>query len=193
MNKHDIIHFFDHLAPSWDADMIRCDAVIDTILDGAGIKQGAHILDVACGTGVLFPDYLARNVASVTAVDISPQMVKIAREKFTQPNIEILCGDIETITLNKTFDNIMVYNAFPHFPDPENLIKVLAGLLKKGGTLTVAHGMSRKAIDAHHEGKASAVSVGLMHEDALAAIYEKYLRVTRKLANNTMYQITGVK
>lgn len=109
MDKKDIIHFFGHLAPQWDADMIRDGAIIDKILDGAGVKAGARVLDVACGTGVLIPDYLARNTASVTAVDISPEMVRIAREKFPQENVTILCGDIETIALAQKFDCIMVY------------------------------------------------------------------------------------
>lgn len=34
-----------------------------------------RLLDVACGTGVLFPDYLARG-ASVTGIDISPEMAR---------------------------------------------------------------------------------------------------------------------
>lgn len=189
MNKQDVIHFFDHMAPQWDADMIRSDAIIGTILDGAGVKPGADVLDVACGTGVLFPDYLARNVASVTAVDISAEMVKIAKRKF--PSVQVLCGDIEEISLDKKFDCIVVYNAFPHFPDPKNLIRVLSGKLKPGGTLTVAHGMSRAAIDSRHEGHASKVSVGLMHEDDLAAIFEKHLSVTVKISNDRMYQVTG--
>jgi len=87
----------------------------------------------------------------------------------------------------------MVYNAFPHFPDPENLIRVLSGLLKSGGMLTVAHGMSRAAIDHRHAGPASKVSVGLMHEDDLARIFEKYLTVTIKLSTDRMYQVTGRK
>ena len=48
------------------------------ILDNGGIKEDIHVLDVACGTGVLFPDYLKRKVASVTGVDISQKMAKIA-------------------------------------------------------------------------------------------------------------------
>lgn len=193
MDKKDIIHFFGHLAPQWDADMIRDGAIIDKILDGAGVKAGARVLDVACGTGVLIPDYLARNAASVTAVDISPEMVRIAREKFPQENVTILCGDIETIALAQKFDCIMVYNAFPHFPDPTHLIEVLAMMLETGGTLTVAHGMSRAKIDHHHEGTASKVSRGLMHEDDLAEIFEKHLRVTVKISDDTMYQVTGTK
>lgn len=193
MNKNDVIAFFDHMASHWDADMIRDDAVIAKILDGAGVEAGARVLDVACGTGVLFPDYLRRGVASVTAVDISPEMVRIAKEKFPQENVTVLCGDIEHITLDQSFDCIVVYNAFPHFPDPERLIATLSGLLAPGGTLTVAHGMSRAMIDRHHEGAASKVSVGLMHEDALADIFAKHLQVTVKISDDRMYQVTGTK
>ena len=66
MNKQDVIRFFDRLAPQWDADMVRNETVIAKILDGAGIRSGIHVLDVACGTGVMIPDYLSRGVASVT-------------------------------------------------------------------------------------------------------------------------------
>ena len=191
MNKQDVIQFFDRLAPQWDADMIRSDSIIATILDNAGIRSGASVLDVACGTGVLFPDYLSRGVASITAIDISSEMVKIARTKFPQAAVEVICGDVENTVFNKKFDCIMVYNAFPHFPDPDNLIRTLSGLLNPGGTLTVAHGMSRAAIDHHHEGPASKVSVGLMHENDLAAIFSRYLDVTVKISNEHMYQVTG--
>lgn len=189
MNKQDVIQFFDEKAAGWDADMIRSDRIIATILDNAEIKAGDSVLDVACGTGVLFPDYVNRNIADITAIDISPEMAKIAQSKF--PQVQVLCGDVEQTAFSRKFDRIMVYNAFPHFPDPENLIKVLSGLLNPGGTLTVAHGMSRAHIDAHHKGKASKVSVGLMHEDALAELFAKYLTVTVKISDDQMYQVTG--
>ena len=190
MNKQNVIEFFDRLAPSWDADMIRHDDIISTILDGAGVAPGKDVLDVACGTGVLFPDYLERNVGSLTAVDISPEMVKIARSKF--PQVDVRCGDVEAVDFGKKFDCIVVYNAFPHFPEPMQLIRTLSGMLKPGGSLTVAHGMSRAQIDSHHSGTASRVSVGLMHEDALAAVFRRHLNVTVKISNDRMYQVTGV-
>ena len=193
MEKKEIIAFFDRLAPGWDADMIRHDGIISQILDGAGVREGVRVLDVACGTGVLFPDYLARGVASVTGVDISPEMVKIAREKFTQRNIEVLCADVEELPLERKFDCVVVYNAFPHFPDPEKLIRILTGHLADGGRLTVAHGMSRAAIDHHHEGTASKVSRGLIHEDELATLMEKYLKVEVKISDDRMYQVTAAK
>ncbi|MBO5323416.1 MAG: class I SAM-dependent methyltransferase [Oscillospiraceae bacterium] len=192
MNQQDVIQFFDRLAPQWDADMIRSDAIIASILDTAGVTAGKDILDVACGTGVLFPDYLARNVASVTAVDISPEMAKIAAQKFPG-QVDVVCADVQKVDFGRQFDCIVIYNAFPHFPDPAGLITTLSSMLKPGGTLTVAHGMSRAAIDHHHEGSASKVSVGLMHEDALAELFSQHLTITAKISNDHMYQVTGQK
>ena len=193
MRKQDVIEFFDRLAPQWDADMIRNDDIIATILNNAGVKPGVDVLDVACGTGVLFPDYLSRDVGSLTAVDISPEMVRIAREKFPGDKVTVCCGDVEELDFDKQFDCIVVYNAFPHFPEPAQFIQSLSGLLKPGGILTVAHGMSRAAIDRHHEGRASKVSVGLMHEDALAAIFRRHLQLTTKISTDRMYQVAGRK
>ena len=56
MRKQDVIEFFDRMAPQWDADMIRHEDVIAKILDGAGVKPGVKVLDVACDTGVLIRD-----------------------------------------------------------------------------------------------------------------------------------------
>ena len=191
MNQHEVKKFFDRLAPNWDKEQIRSDAVIGQILDIAGIKKGADVLDIGCGTGVLIGDYLARSVASVTGVDLSPEMLKIAQEKFPCANVQFICGDAQSYPFDRLYDNIMIYNAFPHFPDPQALIAQLSKFLKPGGTLTVAHGMSRADIDRHHAGAAQHVSVGLMHEDSLAAIFSQHLTVTAKISTDTMYQVTG--
>jgi demethylmenaquinone methyltransferase/2-methoxy-6-polyprenyl-1,4-benzoquinol methylase len=187
----EVIEFFDRLASGWDAEMVRSDEIIRIILDNAGVTAGKNVLDVACGTGVLVPDYLKRGVASVTGIDISPKMVEIARSKFPQESVTILCGDVETAAFDRQFDCIVVYNAFPHFPDPERLIRTLAGLLTPGGALTVAHGMSREKIDAHHHGSASHVSNGLMPAEDLAAIFGTVLNVTVIRSDERMYQIVG--
>ena len=132
MNKQDIIAFFDRCAPSWDAEMIKNDAIIEKILDNAEIEAGMDILDVACGTGVMFPYYLQREAASVTGIDISPEMAKIAEGKFSgESRVQVICGDVEETVFDRKFDRIVVYNAFPHFPKPKRLIKILSGLLKE--------------------------------------------------------------
>ena len=190
MDKKLIADFFDKCAPWWDADMIRNEDIISSILENGGIRAGVDVLDVACGTGVLFPDYLKRGVASVTGIDIAPEMVKIAAAKF--PAVTVLCGDVETTDFGKQFDCIMVYNAFPHFPDPAKLIEVLAGLTKPGGRLSVAHGMSRAALIKHHE-RASDVSIDLIHENELKEIFSKWFEVDVVISDERMYQVSGVR
>ena len=194
MEKKDIIEFFDRCAPFWDADMIKSDRIIGKILDNAEVGPDMDILDVACGTGVLFDYYLERNVASVTGIDIAPKMAEIAQGKYADnPKVEVICGDVEEYAFSRKFDRVVVYNAFPHFPYPKRLIKVLAGLLKEGGRLTVAHGMSREAIDNHHSGAASKVSNGLMTAESLKRIFDAHFTVEVVVSNDYMYQVSGVK
>ncbi len=194
MNKSDVIEFFDRCASTWDAEMIKSDEIIGKILDNAEVGAGMDILDVACGTGVMFPYYLERGAASVTGIDIAPEMAKIAAEKFAgEARVQVLCGDVEEYAFDRKFDRIVVYNAFPHFPKPKRLIKVLAGLLKEDGRLTIAHGMSRAAIDNHHNGPASKVSNGLMAADSLKRLFDPYFDVEIMISNSRMYQLSGVK
>lgn len=193
MDKQDIIDFFDQLAPSWDTNLIHDDEKIGVILDYAGITKGLNVLDVACGTGVLIPDYLARGVKKVTAVDISSKMIEIARSKFSDPRVQFLNADIETLDFSEAFDRCVVYNAFPHFPDPRNLIRSLADRLIPGGRLTVAHSMSREAINAHHDGIASKVSIELMSESELSVIFGGCFDVDTALSTEAIYVVSGVK
>lgn len=191
IDKQDVIAFFDRCAPTWDAEMVRNEPVIRQILDNAGVTAGKTVLDVACGTGVLFPDYLARG-ATVTGIDISPEMARIAAGKYAG-QVQVLCGDVEETAFPAPFDVVMVYNAFPHFPDPARLIAHLAALVTTGGRLSIAHGMSRTAIDGHHSGPARPVSIGLLHEEDLRSLLAPYFDVDVCVSDRQMYQIAGTK
>lgn len=194
IKQETVIEFFNKRAPAWDEEMIRSDEKIRSILDRAHVTEGSRVLDVACGTGVLIPDYLARKVGSVTGVDIAPEMIRIAESKFRQEDtVRFVCGDVEAAPVGEDFDCVVVYNAFPHFPDPARLIRTLAQKLRLGGTLTVAHGMSREAIDDHHSGPAAEVSNGLMPVTQLSELFSRYLKVTAILSDEGMYQVVGVK
>ena len=191
MEKATVIDYFNHCAISWDDEMIRNEDAIRVILNNGGIRAGINVLDVACGTGVLFPDYFSRGVASLTGIDISPEMAKRAQEKF--PDADVICDDVETYPFDHQFDAVMVYNAFPHFPDPKKLIEVLAGLTKQGGRLSVAHGMSRAKIGEHHSGAASKVSIGLLDEHELSALFAPWFDVDVIISNVAMYQVAGTR
>jgi len=192
VKQTDVIRYFDAHASSWDAEMICSEEIVDTILSKALLTEHPEVLDVACGTGVLFPYYLRRGAKSVTAIDISGAMVDIARGKTEGLPIEVICGDAQSYPFRKNFDAVMVYNAFPHFPEPEKLIAALSRLLRRGGTLTIAHGMSRSAIAKHHRGSACDVSLELPAAEEVARWMEPYCAITTIVDSATMYQVTGI-
>ncbi len=191
MNKEIIKDFFDNLAPNWDNEPIADTTIINTILDNAKVCESIDILDVGCGTGVMFPFYLERNVNSITAVDLSTEMVKIAKAKF--PQAEIICGDAENITFDRQFDVIMIYNAFPHFSEPQKLIENLAKHLNDGGRLCIAHGMSKKELDDIHIKSAGKVSNILPECNDLAEMLKPHFNVDIMISNDKMYQVSGMK
>ena len=191
IKQKDIIDFFDRCAPTWDAETICSDKKVNTILDNAGVCSGSRVLDVACGTGVLMPYYIKRG-ALVTGIDISPEMIKLARKKFHRDNIQFICGDAQTKDVGEGYDAIVIYNAFPHFPNSNSLIERLSSLLAPNGFLTVAHGAGREVIDEHHRGSASKVSIGLIPAEELASMFVKNsLEITTVLSTPEIYQVAG--
>ncbi|MCF0142011.1 MAG: class I SAM-dependent methyltransferase [Parasporobacterium sp.] len=198
MNKADVKEFFDKLAPGWDDGLVKNDAIIATILDNADIREGVSVLDVACGTGVMIPYYLDRGVRDITAIDLSDEMIRIASEKFQGLNgadvsIKFICDDAELADFGRKFDRIVIYNAFPHFTEPVQLLKRLAGLLNPEGTITVAHSMSKKKLDEHHKGSASHVSKGILSDWVLAKVFKAIgLRPYTIISNDIMYQVAAV-
>lgn len=192
IDKQDVVHFFDELAPGWDRDLIVDKTKIKLILDAAGVRPGARVLDVACGTGVLFPFYRQRQAADVLAVDISPEMAKLAAQK-AGPSIRVVCGDIETMQGTGDFDCCVVYNAFPHFPDPAGLVAHLAGFLKPEGRLTVAHSMGIEQLNRHHSGRAAKVSMGMLPAADLAELFSRWFAVDTVLSDAEKYIVSGIR
>lgn len=193
LNLEEVRAFFDERASKWDTISEADDQIVNALLDFAGVGENMRILDVACGTGVLIPYYLRRKVHSVTAIDLSPEMIRVAREKCSASNVRFITGDVMETKVGGPFDAVVIYNALPHFSDPEGLIIRCAGMLKEGGKLSVAHGSSRASIDAHHKNEARAVSMGLMEAETLASLFKKYLNVTAVVSDDRMYTVVGEK
>lgn len=191
IDKQDVVAFFNELASGWDQDLVVDRDKINLILDTAGIRPGRRVLDVACGTGVLFPFYSERQVKEVLAVDIAPEMVRIAAGKKV-PAVHVLCGDIESMEGTGDFDCCVVYNAFPHFPDPAGLVHHLAFWLKPGGRLTVAHSMGIEQLNRHHSGRAARVSMGMLPAEELAEIFGQWFTVDTVVSDSGKYIVSGI-
>jgi ubiquinone/menaquinone biosynthesis C-methylase UbiE len=95
------------------------------------------VLEIGCGTGG-FARRLAGRSQHVLALDLSGEMIRIARESSEQfPNIEFQLADVRDWPLaDESFDCIVTIATLHHLPFPETLLK-MKGALKPGGVLLV--------------------------------------------------------
>lgn len=95
------------------------------------------VLEIGCGTGS-FARLLAKRSQSVLAIDLSPEMIRIARDGSTRfPNIEFELADVRDRVLpDDSFDCIATIATLHHLPFREVLLKMKAAL-KPGGVLLV--------------------------------------------------------
>jgi magnesium-protoporphyrin O-methyltransferase len=142
--RGELLHYFDRTAlKAWerltsDAPVsgIRAtvragrDAMRATLL--AWLPQdltGRRLLDAGCGTGALAVE-AAKRGAEVVAVDISPGLIALARERIGQVagagRVTFLVGDLSDPALGR-FDHVVAMDSLIHYR-PEDTARVLAGL-----------------------------------------------------------------
>jgi len=104
--------------------------------------RGCRLLDAGCGTGALAVE-AAKRGADVTAVDISPTLIGIARERLPerlgQGQINFVAGDM----LDKrfgTFDHIVAMDSLIHYtlPDMVLMLERLSEMSRSGLHFTYA-------------------------------------------------------
>ncbi len=149
MNRRD---FFNINAESWDdnPDTLTTEKIKKTVLPILNIKKTDAVLDAACGTGILIQALKEKKTkASIWAVDFAEKMIEKAKQKF--PDVNFILADVACMPFeNETFTKVVALNSFPHFEDKKSAVKEMARVLKKKGTLVIAHTNSKCRIDAHH-------------------------------------------
>jgi 2-polyprenyl-6-hydroxyphenyl methylase / 3-demethylubiquinone-9 3-methyltransferase len=100
--------------------------------------QGSAVLDVGCGAGLL-SEALARNGAQVTALDLAPELVKVAKlhrlESGVSVDYRLQSAESLAEEMPGEFDAITCMEMLEHVPDPGSIIRACATLLKPGGRL----------------------------------------------------------
>jgi len=137
-----------------------------SIADAVAIGAGDHVLDVACGTGVLARE-AAKRVGpdgSVTGLDLNDGMLTVARR--IQPNIDWRLGDVAAMPFEgDQFNAVVCQFALMYFPDRVTALREMWRVLKPGGRLGVA---SWGAIE-KSEGYRILAEIAARHTNAEAA------------------------
>jgi 2-polyprenyl-6-hydroxyphenyl methylase/3-demethylubiquinone-9 3-methyltransferase len=135
---------FDKLARTWwdangesrplhDLNPVRLNYVAERVT-----LNGARVLDVGCGGGIL-SEALAAAGAAVTGIDLAPRVLEVARlhlhesgrtVDYREVSVEALAAEAPA-----SFDAITCMEMLEHVPDPGSVIGACAVLLKPGGRL----------------------------------------------------------
>lgn len=133
-NKESEIAFFDGHAASNAYDVFTPatnDRIIDIVTRLGGFAPGARIADLGCGSGV-FTSLLQRRGFDCVGVDLSPKLIRIARE--TYPDVEFREGDIEHLPFaDGSFDGVVLAGVLHHLPELSACAAEIRRILKPGG------------------------------------------------------------
>ena len=103
--------------------------------------RDAAVLDVGCGGGLL-SEALAGEGARVTAIDLAPDLLKIARLHGLESGLKVdyRLVPVEALATESpgSFDAITCMEMLEHVPDPASVLAACATLLKPGGRLFVS-------------------------------------------------------
>ncbi|MEO8752816.1 MAG: methyltransferase domain-containing protein [Casimicrobiaceae bacterium] len=118
--------------------------VQDKLLECAALAPGQHVLDVACGTG-LVAFAAAKAVGRdgrVVGVDLSGRMVEVARMRARHRNVSSITFarmDAEALEFpDATFDTVVCALGLQYMPDPGLALREMRRVLRPGGRVSLA-------------------------------------------------------
>ena len=154
--NHDLLtrNYFNDLADTWESKQSEENQKIEELLSRLNLKNAEKILDIGCGTGVLFPFFkkLTSRKSKIFAIDFAECMTLTASLNGNG-NINIICGDSQYLPLkNISFDQIVAFHVFPHINKKRKALREYWQILKPEGELAIIHLRgSEKLNDFHAE------------------------------------------
>lgn len=146
------------------------------LLERAQLVEGDHVLDVACGTGVVsrFAKEAVGRPGRVVGVDLNPGMLEVATSTASSKNlaIEWIQSDAAAIPLTEPeFDVAFCQQGLQFFPDKAGALKEIRRLLKPDGRCIICVAREKELctnVQAQYD--AVAKHVGLDAAAAFAAV-----------------------
>jgi len=103
-----------------------------TVLNRLHVSEGTRLLDIGCGSG-----YAARMAAelgaAVTGIDITPELIEIARERLPNGG-DFRVGSMDSLPFDDgSFDAAVGFNAFQFADDPAQAVSEAARVVTPQG------------------------------------------------------------
>lgn len=102
--------------------------------------RGKDVLEIGCGIATDGLEF-ARNGANYTGVDLTPQSIELAKERFglfeVPGRFEVANAEEGLPFADGSFDHVYSFGVIHHSPAPEKIAHEINRVLRKGGTFTV--------------------------------------------------------
>jgi len=105
------------------------------IISKTNLVAESHVLDIGCGSGLFLRTAGAKG-ATITGIDVSPELLDIARER--NPHATLLNQDMEHLPFaDKSFDIVTGFNSLPYAEDINKVMAEIKRVLKEDGKLAI--------------------------------------------------------
>jgi ubiquinone/menaquinone biosynthesis C-methylase UbiE len=164
---------FNGLAADYERYRIGYSSELFDALENLGLRRGAHVLDVGCGTGISLQPLLARGM-NLTGLDPSAEM--LAAAKLVAPGATLVEGKAEQLPFaDGSFDAAVSAQAF-HWFDADTAFAELIRVVKPGGPIAVwwkmlGSGEAMRAVRAAACARAGVEPSGDALRDGFGAFY----------------------
>jgi SAM-dependent methyltransferase len=101
---------------------------------GAHLRPEMSILEVGCGAGY-FTGELARSGAEIVAIDVSPELLEIARANCSAPNVQYQIQNACALSYSQDAFDSVVGSSVLHHLEIKEALRDIYRVLKPGGTI----------------------------------------------------------
>jgi len=118
--KRRVMRRYDRSASVYDIQYAEeQEAKIKAALNELGLKKGGLVLDVGCGTGLLFP-HVAEDTNLLVGLDFSRNILKQAKKRSQRyPSVALLRADADFLPFqNQTFNAVFAVTLLQNMPNP---------------------------------------------------------------------------
>ncbi|MCZ6679201.1 MAG: methyltransferase domain-containing protein [Candidatus Poribacteria bacterium] len=147
--RNDEIRFdpdqYDDVAERFDRYSERTGfPITECLMEMTQVRRGRHLLDVACGSGIVTrrAAEIVGETGKAVGIDLSPGQIRVARRKAKAQGLgwaQFIVMDAMNLTFpDNTFD--VVVAQFPHFPDRGRCIGEMVRVLRPGGRFAICNG-----------------------------------------------------
>lgn len=160
--KDQIARQFSRAATTYDTAAQLQNEMAGILIDAIPECAQGTLVDLGCGTGWPLKKFVKSGKFEMTAIDIAPGMIEMARHKVPQMNF--ICCDLESTPLPDAFANVIFSNAAIQWCDTAKALTEIARIAKPNANLLLSTFGPATFVEIHNAWKEIGDSSDRIHQ-----------------------------